>query len=303
MKRVLFFAALLLVVLLSLIGCAGRRRPTLVYMVDGETYHTDVIETKEEFFGNIGKEPVKEGFLFGGWYYDDGVWEKPLSYTELNKEAEKKEYRVYAKWETVSLAFVEEERAYKVVGLLSGAGSDIVIPATYKDIPVTSIAPGAFRGNKTIKTVTVPDTVKTIGEYAFAECTALEKMLLPNTVTEIGRGAFSNCIKLAELNLGTALVTIKAEAFWNCTRLTTVSFPASIEIIGARAFASSAITSVKLPLKIATVGTEAFAGCPVTEITYAGQMTSWAKVDQENFAKNSSITGVKCLDGTVPVAP
>ena len=120
MKKILVFAALAALLLLSLSGCSDDARPTLTYYVDGDVYHTDVLETEDETFSGIGKEPIKHGCLFGGWYYDEGVWEKPLSYVELNKAAENKEYKVYAKWETVKLEYVEADRSYTVVGLLLG---------------------------------------------------------------------------------------------------------------------------------------------------------------------------------------
>lgn len=301
MKKILFFAALILVLMLSVFGCA-KKQPSLVYIVDGETYHTDVLEGEDDFFGSIGKTPEKSGFLFGGWYFDDGEWEKPLSYTDLNREAQKKEYRVYAKWETVSFEFIEEERAYSVVGLLLGAGSEVVIPETYKDIPVTRIAPEAFRGSEQLKSVVLPDTLKTVGAYAFAECTALEKIVLPNSVTLVDKGAFSNCTALTEASFGTALEEIKAEAFSHCVRLTSVTLPTSIKKVGSRAFAfNTALSSVSLPFGIMSVGVEVFAETAVTEIAYAGEMAVWQNVSQENFAKNSLITGVKCLDGTVSI--
>ena len=301
MKKILFFSALIFVLLLSVLGC--EKEPTLVYIVDGEIYHTDVIQSEDSFFGNIGKEPAKEGFVFGGWYYDDGTWEKPLSYTELNRQVEGKEYRVYAKWETVKLEYLAEERAYAVVGLLKGAGNEVVIPENYKDMPIISIAPEAFRGNDKLTSVVLPDTVKSIGEYAFAECTALAKIAIPNSVDTIGKGAFSNCALLAEASLGTAVRYIHSEAFFNCKSLVSITVPSATKSIGARAFAStSSLSSVSLPFGILSVGAEAFAGSGVVEITYAGQTADWQNVTHKDFAQNSSLTGVKCLDGVVPVA-
>ena len=302
MKRVLLFAVLVLLLMLCLVGCSDRSKPTLVYMVDGETYHTDVLDSKDEFFGNIGKEPEKSGFLFGGWYYDEGTWEKPLGYTDLNKAFENKEYYVYAKWETVDLLLLEEERAYAVIGLLNGAESEVVIPKSYKDMPVILIASGAFRGNEELTSVTIPDTVRIIEEYAFAECTALEKIVLTNSIQTVERGAFSNCNSLTEVVFSTALTEIQAEAFANCTKLTSVSLPASIKTIGAHAFFScTALNSVSIPLGIAKIGREAFEKCAVTEISFAGTMESFAKISQESFAEGSAITGVKCIDGVLSI--
>ena len=300
MKKKLLFAALAVLIILSFSGCKKETQPTLVYFVDGDVYHTDVIETEEELFGSIGKEPIKAGCYFGGWYYDEGTWEKPLSYTELNQKAENKEYRVYAKWETVKLEYVEAERAYTVVGLLLGAGSEVSIPKTYKDMPITKIAPEAFRGNEDLTSVSIPDSVTEIGEYAFAECTALVRVALPKTVVSLGRGAFSNCIALESVTLGTSLRTIEAETFFHCSRLTEIVLPESVIRVGARAFAScSSLAKVSLPSRLSSIGTEAFAGCAATELSYAGNKADWDNIEKTNFAQGSEIELVRCVNGEV----
>lgn len=302
MKKILLLAALAVLLLLSFWGCAEEEYPTLAYFVDGELYHTDVLETENEIFDALSKLPEKNGYYFGGWYYDEGKWEKPLSYTELNNAVINKEYRVYAKWETVKLEYVESERAYTVIGLLDGAGSEVSIPATYKNLPITKIAAEAFRGNKALTSVTVPDTVTEIGEYAFAECTALTGITLPNSVVSVGRGAFSNCAALATVTLSTALKSIEAEAFFNCSLLTEIVLPESLTKIGARVFASStALSKVSLPSRLSWIGAEAFAGCELTELTYAGKISDWGKVSKENFAQGASISLIRCVDGTITV--
>lgn len=302
MKRILLLATILLLLILCLVGCGKKKQPTLVYMVDGETYYTDVLEDKDDFFERIGMEPEKTGFLFGGWYFDEGVWAEPLSYANLNLSPEKKEYRVYAKWETVDLQYLEEERAYTVAGVLNGAGSEIVIPSTYKDMPVISIAPEAFENHRELTSVVLPDTLLEIGDYAFRNCTGIERIVIPNKVTTIGRGAFANCVSMTELKLGVLVSEIKSEAFFNCTSLTEVTLPASMKKIGAHAFASSSsLASVSLTFGIRTIGNEAFAGCPVTELSYAATKDDFKRIAQENFAKNSAIVSVKCLDGVLNI--
>ena len=303
MKKILVFAALAALLLLSLSGCSDDARPTLTYYVDGDVYHTDVLETEDETFSGIGKEPIKHGCLFGGWYYDEGVWEKPLSYVELNKAAENKEYKVYAKWETVKLEYVEADRSYTVVGLLLGAGETVVIPETYKNLPITRIAAEAFRGNATLTAVTIPDTVTYIGEYAFAECTALKSVSLPNSVVSLGRGAFSNCVSLSSLKLSTALKSLEAETFYRCQLLTEVTIPTSVTSIGARAFAGgTALKTVSLPSRLSSIGTETFSGCAVTTVSYAGKKSDWEKIAKESFDKGSSIVSVRCVDGTLTLS-
>ena len=297
-KKLIFLLAMTALLLFALVGCSRDGDATLIYMVDGEEYHKDALEGEDDLFGQIGKEPMKEGHLFGGWYYDEGTWEKPLSYTELNSAHEGKEYRVYAKWETVKLQYNEADRSYTVTGLLLGAGNNVVIPAAYKDMPVVAIADGAFRANTGLSSVKIPDSVKTIGEYAFAECTALTEIALPSSVTSVGRGAFSNCVSLTKATLGTALKTLGADAFFHCIKLSGITLPQTLVEIGARAFAScTELSSITVPFRISHIRAEAFAGTAITELSYAGSRADFEKIDRDDFLNGSSITVIHCTDG------
>lgn len=301
MKKIIFLSLLLLALLLCMAGCENEEyHPTLTYVVDGEVYHEDVLE-KNEIFGGIGKTPTKEGYYFGGWYYDDGTWQKPLNYTELNKKlTDTTAVRVYAKWEVVELEYDQENRSYTVTGLLAGAGNDVVIPATCGDLPITKIASYAFRGNASLTSVVIPDTVTEIGDYAFAECTALTELILPHTVKEVGRNAFSNCVGLERLRLSVALTDLPAEVLLGCARLTSIEIPVSVNSIGARAFAGcTALAEITLPAALKTIGAEAFRGTTMTEIGYKSSAENWEKVSRTDFAKDSAIVGVRCIGGVI----
>ncbi len=300
MKKTIIFSLLILVLLLCLAGCGGKDRPTLTYVVDGEVYHEDVLKEADDLFGSIGKAPTKNGYYFGGWFYDEGTWKNPLDYTELNKEKDTVSLRVYAKWEVVALEFDEENRSYTVTGLLAGAGSDVVIPAKCGDFPITKIAAGAFRANTALTSVVIPDTVTVIEDYAFAECTALKELILPHSVKEIGRAAFSNCVALERIRLSAALTALPAEMLLGCGKLTAVEIPAAVESIGARAFdGCAALSEIVLPYNVKKLGTEVFRGTTLTEIGYKGTAARWATVSRTDFAKNSLVTQVRCLNDEI----
>ncbi|MBE7061128.1 MAG: hypothetical protein E7382_01165 [Clostridiales bacterium] len=67
---------------------------------------------------------------------------------------------------------------------------DVVIPATYKGLPVTSIGAGAFQGYITLTSVVIPQGITSIGDYAFGECNLLESVIIPASVTSMGEGLF-----------------------------------------------------------------------------------------------------------------
>ena len=80
-------------------------------------------------------------------------------------------------------------------------------PITKKDrsytIPdtVTSIGDYAFGGCKYIKSITIPSSVTQIGWYAFSDCKSLVSVNIPGSVTEIGLGAFKGCTTLKSITV------------------------------------------------------------------------------------------------------
>ena len=84
-----------------------------------------------------------------------------------------------------------------VTGYLGGAGT-VAVPAELGGCPVVAIGDGAFRGAG-ITAVILPDTVETVGWFAFADCTELASVTVPASVRSISYAAFENCTKLTVL--------------------------------------------------------------------------------------------------------
>ena len=84
---------------------------------------------------------------------------------------------------------------------------------------VTSIGYEAFRGCTGLTSVTIGNSVTSIGKYAFGGCTGLTSLTIPHSVKSVGSGAFENCSNLSELYLGAGLETIETGAFAGCTKL------------------------------------------------------------------------------------
>lgn len=76
-----------------------------------------------------------------------------------------------------------------------GDSLDLLIPAAVDGYPVTAIGDGAFEGTR-IRSVSLPDTVKSVGWFAFRNCRSLAKAVCPQSVTSIGYEAFSGCKSL-----------------------------------------------------------------------------------------------------------
>jgi len=100
---------------------------------------------------------------------------------------------------------------------------------------VTAIGDGAFH-NCSMKTITIPDRVTSIGERAFEWCKELTEITLPDGITEIGSSAFEYCSSLTEIKLPAGITEIKDKMFYDCGNLMEITIPPSVSKIGNDVF-------------------------------------------------------------------
>lgn len=121
-------------------------------------------------------------------------------------------------------------------------GENIVIPSSYRGVPVTAIADNGFNVyssiSSKIKSIIIPDTIKKIGSSAFANCDNLTSVTIPDNVTSIGNSAFASCKGLTSVTIGNRVTSIGEGAFAWCDGLTSVTIGFSVTSIGDDAFPS-----------------------------------------------------------------
>ena len=117
-----------------------------------------------------------------------------------------------------------------------GSGGSVTVPSKIGSSSVTSIGSGAFSGNTSLRSVSLPVGVKKIGQEAFADCTALTSVSLPSTLESIGAGAFYGCSSLDSVNIPSGVTSLGDDAFYGCSSLKTVTIPDSVTSIGDGAF-------------------------------------------------------------------
>ena len=137
----------------------------------------------------------------------------------------------------------------------------------------------------------IPDSVKSIGNYAFGDCTSLTSVTIPNSVMSIGYYAFSNCTSLTSVTIGDSVTSIGVFAFGNCTSLTSVTIGDSVTSIGKYAFYDcDSLTSVTIPDSVTSIGNYAFSGCShLTSVTIGNSVTS---ISAYAFEYCTSLTSV-----------
>ena len=117
---------------------------------------------------------------------------------------------------------------------------------------VESISDMAFYGTS-IKSISLPNSVKKIGKSSIANCAELEKITLSDNISEIPTGAFNSDYKLTSIELPTKLTSIGASAFLNCESLESIDIPDTVTEIGDRAFANSGLRMLVIPSGVTAV--------------------------------------------------
>ncbi|WP_162137665.1 beta-sandwich domain-containing protein [Methanomassiliicoccus luminyensis] len=105
-----------------------------------------------------------------------------------------------------------------------GLGGEVTIPRFLDGMSVVEIAEGAFQNERTIISVTIPDSVTIIGDGAFRGCTALQHVSIPGTVETIGSFTFYDNHALTSITIPSSVQKIEPLAFWNDYNLATIVF-------------------------------------------------------------------------------
>ena len=145
----------------------------------------------------------------------------------------------------------------------------VTFPTTMKTI-------GGF-SNTGIKEIAFAEGAapEAISDYAFLNCDSLSTITLPNSIKSIGRGVFYDCDTLKSVTLPTSITKIAEQTFYNCDFLQSVTIPKGVTEIGFDAFAyCPKLTTISLPSTLTTIGSNCFRGTGLTSITLAEGITT-----------------------------
>lgn len=188
--------------------------------------------------------PTREGYIFEGWKNLSGNFIS--NYPDVNHL---RNLSLYASWieGTEGLVFSTYYTNYVSVTGYNGNADNVVIPKTYRGIPVKEIKDSAFSFQTRIKSVTIPNSVTSIGEGAFKGCTGLVNITI--AVGNTKYHSSNNCLietesktliagcKTSAIPTDGSVTNIGKDAFYGCIGLTSITIPDSVTSIGEGAFA------------------------------------------------------------------
>ena len=145
---------------------------------------------------------------------------------------------------------------------------------------LTTLGGEAFRGCQSLKIVKIPSKVTAIPDHCFEGCSSLESVTIPDGVTTIGTDAFYKCKNLESVALPESLTTLGSRSFEFCKSLKTIKIPSGVTTIPFQCFnGCSSLESIAIPEGVTDIGNEAFSGCNLNALTLPESLEkigSWA---------------------------
>ena len=167
----------------------------------------------------------------------------------------------------------------------STSGTTYLTSITIPD-QITEIGDYAFYGNPTLKTVNFHAGITRIGDGAFYE-TLLTRVNIPNPDCEIGNSCFSNS-QVSSITLPQGMKKLGSFVFFYCVNLTSLTLPEGMEEIGKMCFSSCNLTSVNLPSTLVKLDTCALQDNPYTSIN----LKNVKYVGRQAFSQCINLTSV-----------
>ncbi len=241
----------------------AREKLTLTYELNGGTTSEACTNEITEGVGSseitllTASQVSKTGYVLDGWYTESTP--STTNYAGTSVTLNNDNVTLYAHWVDEKLSFDTTNSYISVSKANSEITGDVVIPSVYQGKIVTELEASAF-AKTAISSISIPDSVTTIGALAFRECTGLTEIKLPSGVTTFDKATFYGCSNLTSINIPSGMTTvpvctgeisawgISADVFYGCSKLETITFDDGSKVSSIEDGAFAGCTGLKLIL-------------------------------------------------------
>ena len=173
--------------------------------------------------------------------------------------------------------------------------SSITIPNS-----ITTIGNSTFNECHSLSNITIPSGITTIDSNAFCDCYSLSNITIPNTVTSIGGSSFYACSSLSAITIPNTVASIGSNAFYSCYSLSNIVIPNTVTSIGSSAFyACFSLSSITIPNSVTSIGGSAFYSCySLSSITIPNSVTS---IGSDTFYSCYSLSNITIPDNVTSI--
>lgn len=157
---------------------------------------------------------------------------------------------------------------------------------------ITELGNSLFSDFESLDSISLPQTLKNIGDCVFYKCSALEKIIVPEGVETIGYQAFCSCSNLTEITLPSTIKNIESEAF-DGTGITSFNYPQNIKYIPNSVFANTSLEEFSVPESVTEINDNAFHRCSSMKKITIPKSVTYIGSDVFKYCRNLTIYGYK----------
>lgn len=157
---------------------------------------------------------------------------------------------------------------------------------------------GTFRFCYSMKSLKLPQSLKSISNYALRDCRNLEIVELASGITTIGSSAFLNCEKLTAITLPDTITSLGGSVFQNCKSLEVIKLSNNLVSLPERVLEGcKSLKHIALPSNLVTLGAYSFAGC--TSLTHVDLPANILVIPSRCFDGCTALTTITCTEGHI----
>ena len=260
--------------------------------------------------------PMTETHTFGNWVTTKEATATEEGVMERSCICGNKEVRTIEKIAPqLAYSLNKDGESYTVEGIGTWTDSEIIIPDMYNDLPVTSIAIGAFSGQKTLTSITIGKNITTIGKNAFRDCYGISELnfnAINMSDLDNLNGVFFNAGATSGgiyIKIGSEVTRIPADLFFPTAtygasehKVVGLSFEenSKCKTIGNHAFDYCSFRSISLPNSITSIGHNAFSSnAQLSSIKFDGTIDEWKAISKSSWIYPGANYTIYCSDGSI----